>query len=167
MSNTFLIGPLPIYIWPEGTVATSSSLLIDSDRATCIEFPPDDMHTPFVVKVQTESFTAVKRFVVVQENLRDTMDPCNGLPFLVMTQTGGKNITNAICQPYCGRAVRCHLNKGTVYTDRRQRNRAGAVQVDCHCQDRNGCNGIFLQISLTSLVNQQAPGKLCEIELLT
>ena len=118
---------MPVYIWPESVVATPSRLLIDSDYATCANLFPEDMDIPVVIKVQTENFAAVKRFVVVQENLRYTMDSCKGLPFLVMTQTGVENITNARCGPYCGRAVRCHLHKGTEYTDRQQRNGAGAV----------------------------------------
>ena len=156
---------MPPSIWPDDDLVISStlSLLIDSDSATCIDLPPDDLHIPVVVKVNTENFNGIKRLAVAHKNLRDTMDPCNGMPFLVMTQTGAQIISDARCRPYCGRAVRCQLYKEA--SPGLDHNTATTVQVECHCQSADGCNGIFLQISLTSLVNQQAPGTLCEIDL--
>ena len=160
-----LAGPAPPSFWPESPVGINGSMLIDSDPETCIDFPPAELLTPAVVKVHTDKFM-VKRFALIHENLRDTMDPCNGLPFLVMTQTGAENIADARCRPYCGRAVRCHLhNEGGQVRTLPGHNMTATVDVECHCQSVDGCNGIFLQISLTSLVNQQAPGTLCEIDL--
>ena len=96
------------------------------------------------------------------------MDPCNGMPFLVMTQTGAENISDTMCRPYCGQAVRCSLyNKDRRTNQLQEYNKTTSVEVECHCWSSEGCNGVFLQISLTSLVNQKVPGKLCEIDLYT
>ena len=153
-------------IWPENTTDISLSLLIDSDTATCIDFIPEDLRIPVVLKFPTEKFTGVKRLTVIHGNLRDTMDPCDGFPFLVMTQTGAENISDTMCRPYCGRAVRCSLyNKDRQANELQQYNKTTSVMVECHCWSTDGCNGVFLQISLTSLVNQKVPGKLCEIDL--
>ena len=165
-TSTSFSGPVLPNLWPENTPDATLSLLIDSDSATCIDFLPEDLNVPVVVKVPTENFNGVKRLVVINGNLRDTMDPCNGMPFLVMTQTGAENISDTMCRPYCGRAVRCDLhNQGMQAALHQEQNTVTTVQTDCHCWSADGCNGIFLQISLTSLVNQQNPGKLCEISL--
>ena len=159
-------GPVAPSIWPENALGISSSLLIDSDAETCIDFPPDDLRLPFVVKVPTEKFKGVKRLAVIHGNLRDTMDPCNGMPFLVMTQSGAENTSDTICRPYCGRPVRCSFyNEDKQANELGEYNKTTSVEVECHCWSADGCNGVFLQISLTSLVNQKVPGKLCEIDL--
>ena len=153
-------------IWPNNTLGTSLSLLIDSVLATCVGFPPENLLIPFVVKVATEKFKGIKRLTVIHENLRDTMDPCNGMPFLVMTQTGAENISDTRCRPYCGRPTRCILyNKHEKATELREYNTTTTVEVECHCWSADGCSGIYLQISLSSLVNREAAGKLCEIHL--
>ena len=157
---------MPPSIWPDNTLGTSLSLLIDSVPATCVEFPSENLLIPFVVKVATEKFKGIKRLAVIHENLRDTMDPCNGMPFLIMTQTGAENISDTRCRPYCGRATRCSLyNKHEKESELQEYNTTSTVDVECHCWSADGCSGIFLQISLTSLVNRKAAGKLCEIDL--
>ena len=153
-------------IWPCNTLGISLSLLIDSAPATYVGFPPENLLIPFVVKVATEKFSGIKRLAVIHENLRDTMDPCNGMPFLIMTQIGAENISDTMCRPYCVRATRCSLyNKHQQAAELREYNTTTTVEVECHCWSVDGCSGIFLQISHTSQVNQKAAGKLSEMDL--